>query len=1319
MIARRLGLTVVVSLCGLVCLLAVCVAPAAASVTSFGSGGTEAGQLEGGTGVGLDQETGDVYVGEFYDERVSKFDGVGDFLLAWGWRVNKTAPAEQLQTCTAVTECQKGLSGSGSGEFASECGAQGVAVDDDPSSAYFHDVYVEDYCNHRVQVLKPSGEFVLMFGGHVNEAKDSTLGATQAEEDVCVAGEKCTSGTEGAANGEFEWSYAHSTIAVGPDGTVYVGDRARYQVFDASGAWRESVSLAGLSSTGKVTAIAVNSARDVFVVDEEVAGVREFEPSGVEKLAALDAGSVSVEALAADGAGDVFIADAAGGLHFLEYDSVGEETASFGAKTVSNAKGIAFSDALEKLYVSDGSSVWVLSVSPPGPVIETGSESATPGLGGAATLEAKLDPEGNETTFHFEYVSEAQYQTSGYAQAARSTSASAGSGFEEQVASTVLTKLAPGVYHYRIVATNAKGVTTGPDQTFSTALIEGPSATDVSNTSATLSARIDPSGLSTEYRLEYGTSASYGYAITGSVGEGSGYVPIGVHEQGLQASTVYHYRLVISTEYGSYATPDYEFVTQAGGTELALLDGRAWELVSPPDKKGALIEPFLLYDEIQAASDGSGITYLTQGPHVGENPRGKGYFSQVLSIRGPGGWSSQDLNLPVLSPEEGVRESSIFSLVPEYPVFSSSLSLAVVEPLEFATPLLSPEATERTIYLRNNTSGGYTPLVTAANVPPGVHFGGLDASQAGGAVNGAHEGQLDFVAATPDLGHVIVKSPLALTTEAVGEDGLAPGAREQQWNLYEWGGGQLRLVNILPDGEPAHGIEPGVRLAGQISSEAGFVDGSVPRAISVDGRRVAWTIGNPYGLDNEGYRGLYVRDMVEKKTVRVGNRPTFQTMSSDGSKIFFTENGELYVYDWGTGVETDLTASHGSSEANAGVQQLVSDVSEDGASVYFVATGALAPGGASGEYNLYLLHESGGTWSTTYIATLSDEDEKDWGGNGHEGRGEGLGLLPYVSSRVSPSGRYLAFMSDRPLTGYDNIDAVSGRRDEEVYLYDSVAGRLTCASCNPTGARPVGVLDQHTHELPDGELIQPLLGDSRESWNGSEYGGERADPWLAGSIPGWDKGFFNDSQYQPRYLSDSGRLFFESPDALVPQDTNGLEDVYEYEPAGVGGCTATQVTFSARSDGCVGLISSGVSSLESAFFDASENGDDAFFITASKLVPEDYDNGYDVYDAHVCSTEVPCVSSPVASPPCTSGDSCKAAPSPQPLIFGPAPSATFSGSGNIVEEAKKSVVKRKAKPKKHAKKKRKKKDKKNKSKALKKAKGTKESRPGASGKDKG
>jgi len=62
-------------------------------------------------------------------------------------------------------------------------------------------------------------------------------------------------------------------------------------------------------------------------------------------------------------------------------------------------------------------------------------------------------------------------------------------------------------------------------------------------------------------------------------------------------------------------------------------------------------------------------------------------------------------------------------------------------------------------------------------------------------------------------------------------------------------------------------------------------------------------------------------------------------------------------------------------------------------------------------------------------------------------------------------------MSSRSLTGYDNRDLASDAADEEVYLYDDASGALGCPSCNPTGARPVGVLDQHVAKEGLGLLV--------------------------------------------------------------------------------------------------------------------------------------------------------------------------------------------------------------------------------------------------------
>src|SRR6185312_6160435 len=132
---------------------------------------------------------------------------------------------------------------------------------------------------------------------------------------------------------------------------------------------------------------------------------------------------------------------------------------------------------------------------------------------------------------------------------------------------------------------------------------------------------------------------------------------------------------------------------------------------------------------------------------------------------------------------------------------------------------------------------------------------------------------------------------------------------------------------------------------------------------------------------------------------------------------------------------------------------------------------------------------------------------------------------------------------------------------------------------------------------------------------------------------------------------------------------NGTEDVYEYEPAGVGDCTTAHPTFGERSGGCVSLISAGTSAEESAFLDASESGGDVFFLTAEKLLPQDVDSAEDIYDAHVCSEQTPCLRTPVPAPACTTADACRVAPAPQPAAFGSPASATFSGAGNVTPVA--------------------------------------------------
>src|SRR6185436_6050562 len=161
------------------------------------------------------------------------------------------------------------------------------------------------------------------------------------------------------------------------------------------------------------------------------------------------------------------------------------------------------------------------------------------------------------------------------------------------------------------------------------------------------------------------------------------------------------------------------------------------------------------------------------------------------------------------------------------------------------------------------------------------------------------------------------------------------------------------------------------------------------------------------------------------------------------------------------------------------------------------------------------------------------------------------------TAEASPAGRWLAFLSraqlsDQGNTGLCTFVPASPTEPNhyvpgpcrEVFLYDSVSDELRCPSCNRSSAQALGpsVL-RRTH--------------------------------AAATVP------------QARYLLDSGRLYFDSQDSLVPADTNeGVEDVYEYEPQGVGSCE--------RDEGCVSLLSAGTGSVDSNMVTIDETGANVF-----------------------------------------------------------------------------------------------------------------------------
>jgi DNA-binding beta-propeller fold protein YncE len=1095
----RLAFTLLCTLVGAVALLALPAASASA-VESFGGG-----VISDAAGVAVDQSSGVVYVASRNNNAVDEFSPSGSFVKSFGSAV----PGGMTPGGVAVNQTT-------------------------------HDVYVSDIERYRVERFTSEGAFVSMFGREVNatevqkrreeEAKSEPVTVTHEEEEVCTqveieAGEGCkfgASGGEGAIGGE------KLPIAVGPEGDVWFGASNGLERFNPEGVFLGEVKLPG---AGEILSFAFDAFGDFYVRSSGFVGVHKFEPDGAP-LYTVDASGKPSDLAVDPLTGDLLVSDASGPGSLIEFDASGVEMEVFDQGELEAPSGqndLAFGDLAGHIYYGVYGVIQSFVAPEPGPIVYDEAAKSVGKTG--ATFSATIDPEGSGTTYHFQYVDQASFESEGgFASPHTVTtpeSVSIGEDFEEHQASFEIAagRLTPGTtYRFRVVATNADapaGVD-GEAASFETLPIVGialTSVSDVASTSATLDAELNPFGDPTTYVFQYLTEAEFqadGESFSGPdspgvlpqpeglAGAGKQALLVTEHLQGLTPATVYRFRVVARNVYGTETSPVESFVTQRQSALTTLPDGRQWELVSPPDKHGAYIYPFTeLGFAAQASVNGDAMTFLTSVPTESE-PQGYVEVEQVLAARGPDGWVSRDISTPhERATGVAVGEGG------EYVAFSEDLSLAVVQPHGFFDPSLSPEASAQTAYLRTNFVNGnvndpcvescYRPLVTGkpgyANVPPGTVFG-QECEKEGAIICGPR-----FTGATPDLSHIALSS---------GEP-LLGGQNEDEG--YEWFEGKLSRGIHLP-ASPSEG----------------------------------------------------------------------------GSWNYYVSGTSLYV-------------SHG------GVTKLIAVVSK--------------------------------------VDLLGLEGE-----------------LRSLTFRVSPDGRWFAFMSQRELTGYNTHDAVSGQPDEEVYLYHAPedlateAGTLVCASCDPTGARPVGVEYDKLKSEGRGRAIGEI------EWNG--------DPWIAANVPGWTPNGLRHSIYQSRYLSNGGRLFFDSNDALVPQDVNGNEDVYEYEPVGYtneeGGvqCANASATFSERSGGCVDLISSGQDPEESAFMDASGSGGDVFFMTAARLVPQDYDTAYDVYDAHECTSAAPCFPTPAAlPPPCETGDSCKPAPTPQPAIYGAPSSETFSGPGNV------------------------------------------------------
>ena len=784
--------------------------------------------------------------------------------------------------------------------------------------------------------------------------------------------------------------------------------------------------------------------------------------------------------------------------------------------------------------------------------------------------------------------------------------------------------------------------------------ITGASITNTTSTGATVSAEIYPHGEVTTYSVEYGPNDTYGSSTPeASISAQHGPASIQTQLTGLAPNSEYHYQIIATNNTGSERSPDATFTTgeTAAVGSQGLPDDRAFEMVTPPENEDAnvyvpwgseegLSEGIRTGRLFQVTSDGSAVAYVgdaTSGGGEGEGGRGQG--SQFLAKHlANGGWMTK-----------GIQPAGV--LLSPYEGFSSDLSVGVLRsgnPTEPQEPPLSDEALGngyQVLYAHVTSGNAYNPLFTNAVLPDrpaeaGKGEFGDDENVYQQTRKGAEPifagGSSNFSDLLFEANDALLGGDGVLETELENDVKGEIGRGENENYLYDSAGGHLSLVDVSPEGRVVSGATFGAPPFGSPEDNPPNFGG----VISADGNRIYWS-----SIENHSRSiGLYLRENPGKSqspvvngqcsvpgdacTVLVsGGEAQYWASGADGRYAFYTEDEGLYRFN----AEPEANQVSREVLAGPGVGVLgVLGVSGDGESVYFVAKSILAgtsSGGAKpveGEPNLYLWH--GGS-SPIFIGTLT-------GGDGSEaqpfydqtigGRGNfygdwqpGLGTR---TSRVTSSGGSVVFMSNQSLSvpGYPHGYPTAG--NDEVYVYEAGSNSLFCASC----------------------------GSTREG--------------ASGYLPiSWD-----DSYLQQWISEDGNRVFFDSSSSLVSQDTNGKQDVYEWEREGAGTCT----TGSGVNGGCVFLMSGGTNESSSWLIGTSETGNDVFLVTRAQLVPEDQNDAFDLYDVRVDGVK------PISPPQCT-GSGCQGVPSPPPTFATP-PSVTFNGVGNFSAPTT-PVVKTKAK----------------------------------------
>lgn len=815
---------------------------------------------------------------------------------------------------------------------------------------------------------------------------------------------------------------------------------------------------------------------------------------------------------------------------------------------------------------SGGANDGSVYASHPGEVVRFGPQATVPGAttlpatdvdsnAGAATMHGTVEPAGLPVTeCFFEYG-----PTTAYGQTApcAESPAEIGSGSPPVPVHADVAGLDPARYHFRLVAANGDGFLGGEDEVFSIAGAETLPASELTQTSARLRARIFASGVPSSYQFEYGTDTGYGsFAPAQPAYAGSGTSVVSRLIEGLQPGVTYHFRAVTINAEESVFGPDRTFTTPTADPPA-----RVYEQVSPVEKNGVDVKTVSELG-FRVAPDGEAIDYLSNGS-FGDAPTSL-FYTNYRADRTADGWFSTPIDIP----QKNSGDLRFGGVIDQ----SEDLSHAFESSREALAP--GAVAGRFNFYLRDNETGNLAFIYSRTE----CFLCPFEPNQR--------------IPGSSDYGRVAFLDELALT----------PGAPDNGLNkLYEFTEGTLKMASLAPDGTPS----PEQVNYPQLSSRS--------RIVSADGSRVFYALG--VDTAGNGSTGLYMREGDDlpvpiSESQRAGDPPgakpaLFQGASRDGSIVYFVSSelltddatpyvvssggdlGFLYRYEVETGDLTNITPITDPGDVNGPELESypVTGVSSDGETVYFRARAKLSPDATKGSSNLFV-------WDSGELAVAASEDPS-------------LALTKPVS--LSPNARFAAYETYDEPTGYDNVNHVAcpfdsgahgfGDRCKVVMVYDKATDTFACASCDEGG--------------PPAMDAQMGIGDE--------------------SNP----------------VTDSGQVFFNSYDRLVPGDINGKQDAYEWQA------------------GEQRLISTGTATTDSRYFSASRDGKNVFFTTDQQLVGQDKDNLVDLYDARL-GGGIPSQNPPAPAPPC-SGEEC------QPSVAAPGLGAT---PGSMRQHPQRKAVKR-------------------------------------------